>query len=602
MRKFIILYLLIFVITKTYSQSYYISFIGTGATTNVDSVKVENLTQGIKMTVLGTDTLHLGLVGINEHTNYEDVMIYPNPMQRRAEISFYAEASGDIHIIIYDINGKEIVKSNNFLEQGIHQYLISGLQQGMYFIHIIANNFFYTTKLLSQSVENNEATLEYLGREKVSFNTIPLKNTNSNFDMAYTAGDNLRFTAYSGILSTIVTDVPTSSKTISFTFIASIPTLTTTDISNITANSANSGGNITADGGASITARGICFSTSPNPTNLNNLINSGNGTGVYISNLTALTSSTTYYVRAFATNNAGTAYGNQVVFSTLSLLPSVSTAPATAITASTATSGGNVISDGGASVTARGICYSNFTNPTTSDYLIACGSGTASFTASLTALTANTTYYARAYAINSIGTAYGNEVNFTTLISIPTIITSAASSVSYTSAVSGGNITADGGASITARGICYSTSVNPTIADSVISSGSGTAAFTSNISGLTAGTSYYVRAFATNSIGTAYGNLINFTTLQYAALFYDIDGNAYDTVHIGTQIWMKQNLKTTKFRNGDAIPNYTSNSTYSNLTTAAYSNYNNDTNTSSTYGKLYNWYTVADNRGLCPTG
>jgi uncharacterized protein (TIGR02145 family) len=429
-----------------------------------------------------------------------------------------------------------------------------------------------------------------------------LKATKAIIDMPYTSGNILRFTAYSSIFTSIVTDIPVSSKSIIFNFAASLSILTTTAVSSITNSTAISGGYISSDGGASVSARGICYSTLINPTISNNLVNSGSGTGVYVSNLTALTPSTNYYVRAFATNNAGTAYGNQEIFSTLNILPSVSTAPATAITATTATSGGNVISDGGASVTARGICYSNFTNPTISDLMLACGSGTASFTASLTALTANTTYYAKAYAINSIGTAYGNEINFTTLISVPTVITTAASSVSYTTATSGGNIVADGGAIVTVKGICYSISLNPTTADSIISSGSGTAAFTSNISGLTAGTTYFVRAFAANSIGTAYGNLINFTTLQYATVFYDIDGNAYDTVHIGTQIWMKQNLKTTKFRNGDAIPNYISNSTYSNLTTAAYSNYNNDTNTASTYGKLYNWYTVADNRGLCPTG
>ena len=80
----------------------------------------------------------------------------------------------------------------------------------------------------------------------------------------------------------------------------------------------------------------------------------------------------------------------------------------------------------------------------------------------------------------------------------------------------------------------------------------------------------------------------------------DIDGNVYDTVHIGSQIWLKENLKVTHYRNGDPIPNVTNNTTWGNLTTGAYCDYNNTPSISATYGKLYNWYTVNDSRNLCP--
>jgi hypothetical protein len=130
-------------------------------------------------------------------------------------------------------------------------------------------------------------------------------------------------------------------------------------------------------------------------------------------------------------------------------------------------------------------------------------------------LTASTTYYVRAYASNSIGTAYGNEETFTTNSStpvLPTLFTAPASSIAETTATSGGDVMNDGGAAVTQRGVCWSTTTNPTIADSRTNDGTGTGLFTSSITGLTATTTYYVRSYATNSVGTAYGNEVSFTT------------------------------------------------------------------------------------------
>jgi uncharacterized protein (TIGR02145 family) len=117
---------------------------------------------------------------------------------------------------------------------------------------------------------------------------------------------------------------------------------------------------------------------------------------------------------------------------------------------------------------------------------------------------------------------------------------------------------------------------------------------------LTAGTPYYVRAYATNSIGTGYGSEKSFTTA--ASTVSDIDGNIYQTVTIGTQVWMAENLKVTHYRNGAPIPNVTDGGTWSGLTTGAYCNYNNDVGYVATYGQLYNWYAVADIRNLAPAG
>ncbi|MCX6246457.1 MAG: hypothetical protein NTW10_01880 [Bacteroidetes bacterium] len=193
-------------------------------------------------------------------------------------------------------------------------------------------------------------------------------------------------------------------------------------------------------------------------------------------------------------------------------IPTLQTYPASSITALAAFGGGNVV-DGRAIVTERGVCWSTSANPTTSDNRTSDGLGCGTFTSTLTGLTANTIYYIRAYATNSVGTGYGNEVSFTT--GAIALTTTSASSVTCNSAVSGGNITNDGGNAITARGVCWSTSSNPTTTDSHTTDGSGTGFFTSSLTGLTQTTMYYVRAYATNGIGTSYGNEISFTTSMF---------------------------------------------------------------------------------------
>ena len=296
------------------------------------------------------------------------------------------------------------------------------------------------------------------------------------------------------------------------------PIVTTADVTDITQTTAVSGGNVTDDGGASVTARGVCWSTSQNPTISDNHTSDGNGTGSFTSNLTNLTANTTYYVRAYATNENGTSYGEQKSFTTLQNieLPTVTTTDVTDITQNTAVSGGNVTDDGGAAVTARGVCWSTSQNPTVSDNHTSDGNGTGSFTSNLTNLTANTTYYIRAYATNSEGTSYGEQKSFTTLqnIELPTVTTTIVTNVTSTTATSGGNVTDDGGATVTARGVCWSTSPDPTIDDNKTTDGNGTGAFTSQLTNLTHSTTYYIRAYATNSEGTSYGEQKYFSTLS----------------------------------------------------------------------------------------
>lgn len=201
--------------------------------------------------------------------------------------------------------------------------------------------------------------------------------------------------------------------------------------------------------------------------------------------------------------------------STIATIPSVSTTSVSSITSTSAISGGSIIYEGDASITAKGVCYSTVANPTLSNNIVSAGIGSASFTCNLTGLTPNTTYYLRAYATNSAGTAYGNnQIIFNTLLNTPILTTISASSITGNVAVSGGNVTDNGGATVLTRGVCFGVNPNPTINDSVSLSLSGTDSFTVNLNGLTDSTTYYVRAFATTTVGTGYGNEISFTTLE----------------------------------------------------------------------------------------
>ena len=294
----------------------------------------------------------------------------------------------------------------------------------------------------------------------------------------------------------------------------SFATLSTTAASSISYTTATAGGNITYSE-TSVSAKGVCWSTSQNPTTSNSKTTDGTGTGSFTSSLTGLTANTTYYVRSYATNTAGTNYGTQVSFTTLAAIPATfATTTSSAITGYSATISSNITTNNGANVTERGVCYSTSSGPTTSNSKLTNGSGNGAYDITITGLLASTTYYVRSYAISSAGTGYGTEISFTTgARSLPTLTTTSASSIAGTTATSGGNVTSSGNDVLTERGVCWSTSTSPTTADSKLANGSATTGtFTSSLTGLTANTTYYLRAYATNSVGTEYGNQVTFTT------------------------------------------------------------------------------------------
>ena len=385
-----------------------------------------------------------------------------------------------------------------------------------------------------------------------------------------------------------------------------IPLLTTKTPTLITESTATVGGFVSSDGGTSVTERGICYSVNANPTIADLAVNQGSGVGNFQCVITGLSPNSNYYIRAYALNSSGVGYGNQEAFTTLKIVgaPSVTTLPVSNISNTTAICGGNVVSAGTATVTTRGVCWSTSQLPVASGMHTSDSSGTGSYTSQITGLTSNTSYYLRAYAINSIGTSYGSQINFTTTGSggtVPVLTTAGIINITEATATSGGNVTSPGSTAVTSRGVCWSTLPNPTTTDEHTSNGSGTGSFTSNMAGLSPLTTYYVRAYAVNSIGVAYGEMLSFTTTDPgpcpSTLIFE--GKTYHTVEINRRCWFKENLNVGTRINGSQTQNGANDSIEKYC-------YDDLESNCEIYGGLYQWDEMMQgsatpgDQGICP--
>lgn len=240
------------------------------------------------------------------------------------------------------------------------------------------------------------------------------------------------------------------------------------------------------------------------------------GPGSFSMLIRNLNPGTKYYYRAFAENELGTVYGEELSFTTLVRnVPQLTTAPVSEIEYTTATSGGSITDDGQSAITQKGVCWSTASGPTINDFLTNDGEGNSAYYSNMENLSPGTMYYIRAYAVNSSGTGYGNEVTFTTDANrIPVVRTVDVENITQTTASSGGYVVDDGGLEVIERGVCWSTSPNPTTeGDKLVSDYTGAGSYSSSITDLEPGTRYYIRAYAINSLGTAYGNEETFATL-----------------------------------------------------------------------------------------
>lgn len=201
--------------------------------------------------------------------------------------------------------------------------------------------------------------------------------------------------------------------------------------------------------------------------------------------------------------------------------------------------------------------------------------------------------------------------------SLPILNISSIHNVTQTTAICEGSVLSDAGANVTERGFCWGFKPEPTIKNNPIKCNSGTGNFNDTIVGLNADMTFYVRAYAINANGVGYSNVQQITTLPDAGMangvfnpnltygiLTDVEGNTYQTITIGNQTWMAENLISTKFRNGENIPTITDNEKWRNLKTAAQSTYNNgnDSNSIHKFGRFYNYYAVVDSRNIAPAG
>ena len=429
----------------------------------------------------------------------------------------------------------------------------------------------------------------------------PFSSTLNNLD----AGSTYYYRAYATNALGTAYGAQMTFSTLAYT----VPEVTTIAVTDISDTSAVSGGTLLSDGGQPILEQGVCWSTEQNPTLADNHATaSGSSTDAFICTLASLTAGVTYYVRAYATNAVGTGYGNSLSFTTYDI-PSNITANYTYVTNIEAGVTGNITSNGGTSLTSRGFCWSVAPSPTLQDdYITVSGTSTGAFSGHISNLIPGTTYYLNAFATNSVGTVYSADVTFTTPAT-PVVTTAVVHSVTTSSAVSGGTVVHNGGLPITDRGVCWSTDPSPTLGDAYVSGAAGGGDFSCAITNLEANTIYYVRAYATNSVTTAYGETVSFITDDSAFIcgvsnICDYDGNLYHTVAIGTQCWMKENMRSTHFPDGTQIPL----SATASATTAARCYPNGNADNVGEYGYLYTWSAgmhgnpPTDEQGICPDG
>ncbi len=398
------------------------------------------------------------------------------------------------------------------------------------------------------------------------------------------------------------------------------PEVSTSAITGVTETSAQCGGEVTDDGGGTVIARGVCWSRSPNPEVTDSCTIDGSGLGSFQSVITGLSSNTTYYVRAYASNSAGPAYGDSLKFTTSPpsiVEPTVNTSAISEVTMNSAECGGEVTDDGGGTVTARGVCWSRSSEPDVTDSCTIDGSGLESYSSVITGLSSNTTYYVRAYATNSAGPGYGDPIQFTTSqksVVEPTVATVVITDVTETAVLFWGDVTDDGGGNVTERGVCWSTSPMPEIHDKSKAGGEGTGVFNVELTGLSCNTIYYMRAYAINSAGPSYGDPIEVKTDKCTSVI-DIDGNRYDLVKIGDQTWMAENLKVTHYPDGSIIEEVKDSAQWSEqgTTNGAYCWFENNQSNGDVYGALYNWtaamfgeassyFVPSGVQGVCPDG
>jgi uncharacterized protein (TIGR02145 family) len=221
MEKYIVVIFLLFTIPKIQAQDYLISFAGTGDSNSVTNVNVENLTSGTMVTLNAGEVLHLkSVLGVEMPDLYKTgILVYPNPITEAAFLTFVAPENGTIVLRLIGLSGSTVYQISKLLLKGEHCFRLSGINSGMYLLNVSGTNYEFTTKLISTAKRVGQPEIEYISYKNQTASQ-SLKSNSSTVEMQYTEGDLMLYKGRSGQLSSIITDVPTDSKTINFTFLS----------------------------------------------------------------------------------------------------------------------------------------------------------------------------------------------------------------------------------------------------------------------------------------------------------------------------------------------------------------------------------------------
>jgi uncharacterized protein (TIGR02145 family) len=605
---------------KANAQNYLVTFAATGASSVVSTVKVGNMTSGLTLTLNGNEILNLTLVtGVNsfKDSKLSEMKIYPNPVIENAMVEIFPPFAENAVINIFDMIGKPVAQFQSFLENSRQDFRLSGLKTGFYTISVRGKNYQFSGRILSYAISGG--TIRF---EKVN-NVIPpvyekpaeteSKGSQSIVYMPYSAGDRLKFTGISGDFSTVKTDIPTSDKTITFNFIA----CTDADNNNYPI----------VQIGSQVWMAENLKTTRFNDGNKIDLVTAN----ILWNNLTSPAYCWYDNNEAAYKSDYGAIYNGYAAYSN-KLCPSGWHVPGYTEwevlinylggetvaggklkeTGTTHWLSPNIGATNESGFTGRPGGFRHTWQDGTSFRAVNTEGNWWNSTPAGGIYNSNTWIHLRnsftglfIYAGTNSGFSGHSVRCIKGEIELPEVSTYAINQITQNTATVVVNVTSDGGSFVTTRGICLSTSPNPTVDDNNISAGTGTGAFRSSLTGLTSNTTYYVRAYATNFSGTVYSNQLIFKT--FTGTVTDVDGNTYFTVTIGTQLWMAENLTTTKYNNNTSIPQVTNNNSWAGLTTPGYCWYNNDpTEYKPLYGALYNWYALDDatngGRNVCPTG
>lgn len=520
MKRFFLLTTFILISVLMTAQNITLTFTGQSDENQwvkLNKVVIENLSREWQEIITYPDTVfgmtEVGVQDFNQKDNFLFQNV-PNPFDGETDVTIRLAKGEKVVLDVYDIHGKAVLSHRQQLPAGNHTFRLH-LSVPQTYLMMVRTQWQKAAIKMINLKSGGGNSIQYVGADGSISYTLKTKGQSDN---VFARGDSMSYTGYATIADReFVSDNIRKSQSESEEFTLMFHTLTTIvtgNITNITYTSATCEGDLVTTSGFPITEKGICYAETANPTIDNTKLTAGNELGAFQVDLTGLTSGKTYYVKAFATTSRGTYYGEEKSFTTVAYgLPVVNTAEVTEIGLTSAVSGGEIVENGGAPVYACGLCWGTTEHPDMNSNTALGDLADGKFTIKMENLQYETVYYVRAYATNTAGTSYGNEFSFTTLSPVkPTVVTGEISSISLNSAFCSGTITDNGGAPITEAGICWATTAMPTRDSSHVTAAAGVTEFTLQMSELNPSSHYYVRAYAMNEKGLAYGEQREFNT------------------------------------------------------------------------------------------